>query len=235
MPQYESADKKPRKIKPIGADGHRGRMFTKFLNTSDCDMLPRDIVEMLLYFSIPVRDTRDSAVDLMSRSDNNIRKLLAESPDYLQRTDGVGPSSALLLNLVGHIADRLESDTDNRKSFRTREEICQLFSENYNFPKTDELWVAFFDNAMRAIIHKFKSEPIELYAEDIYNLVGLSAKYHSNILALGRMSSTLTLYPTDRDTLICQYVKNSLAASQITLFDYFISTADETIAISEPY
>ncbi len=233
---YDNPNKKPRKVKPIGADGHRGRMFTKFLNTSDCDMLPRDIVEMLLYFSIPVRDTRDSAVDLMSRSDNNIRKLLSESPEYLQRTDGVGPSSALLLNLVGHIADRLESDSsDERKSYHTREEICQLFSENYNFPKEDELWVAFFDNAMRAIIHKFKSEPIELYAEDIYNLVGLSAKYHSNILAIGRMAASRTLYPTNRDMMICRYVKSSLSASQITLFDYFISTADDTIAISKPY
>ncbi len=235
MSLYENSNKKPRKIKPTGADGHRSRMFKKFLNAADRDVLPRDLIEMALYFSIPVRDTRDSAVDLMARFNNDIRNLLNATPSELEKIDGIGPESALLLNLLGRIATRLESeDSDDRPRFTTIDEICTLFMQNYDFPDGDELWVAFFDNSMRAIIHKFKSEPIEIYTDDIYELFALSAKYHSNTFAIARMSSTKSVYPTMRDNLIHQFIRSTLEGSPLKMLDYYIATADEAVPISRP-
>ena len=235
MSLYENSNKKPRKIKPTGADGHRSRMFTKFLNAAGRDILPRDLLEMALYFSIPVRDTRDSAVELMSYFQNNIRTVLNAPSSELEKIDGVGPESAVLLNLLGHIALRLESeDSDDRTRYTTIDDICTLFMQNYNFPEEDELWVAFFDNSMRAIIHKFKSEPIEIYTDDIYELFALSAKYHSNTFAIARMSSAKSVYPTIRDNLIHQFIRSTLEGSPLKMLDYYISTADEAISISKP-
>ncbi|MBQ8551595.1 MAG: hypothetical protein IJ428_02140 [Clostridia bacterium] len=236
MPTSDNTTKKPRKIKPEGADGHRSRMFTKFLNASDRDVLPRDIVEMLLYFSIPVRDTRDSAVHLMNCFDGDIRKLLNAPADILQETDGIGPSSAMLLNLVGHIADRLESeDADTRPRLSTTEDICGLFLDHYSFPSDDELWLAFFDNSMRAVILKFKDAPIEVYFNDIYELLRLSSKYHSQIFVLARMSYNNNVFPIAEDAMIIKFVTDMLQGSELSMLDYLIVSADEAISINKHY
>lgn len=125
----------PRKIKPIGADGHRKRMIAKFITAYDKDLYKRDLLEILLFYSIPVRDTRDIAVNLMQENGGNIYKVLDSPADKLCKVNGIGPKSAALLKTAGIIVKRTASgntkdDTSNGKNYLNFDDIMKLLKED---------------------------------------------------------------------------------------------------------
>ncbi len=236
MPLSERPPKKPRKVKPDGADGHRQRMFDKYLTTIDRDVYPRDVIEMLLYFSIPVRDTRDSAVHLMKRFNNDVQALLNADPKILQETEGVGPSSAMLLNLVGRIGSRLKcEDSDDRPRLMNLDDIFAYFSKRYTNTESDELWIAFFDNSMHPMAYKLKEDTIEMYADDLYELFRLSAIHHSSYFILVRMDSERCISPTITDSQIADYVENSLGGSELIMLDYIIMSTEKIYSLRKRF
>lgn len=233
MPASESPAKKPRKIKPDGADGHRGRMFDKFLAAGDNDVLPRDIIEMLLYFSIRVRDTRDTAVHLMEKFDNSTDKLLAASQDELTSLDGVGGASAMLLGIVGSTVKRLCAEpNDMRKTYKTIADIRELF-----YPLREELrgnitCAACFDSAMRPITAvKLKNDILTDSREDIYSLVSFAAEYHSSSIAVARISNAASDYPTAQDIAAAKHIEKVFDAVGLQLVEYFVISRDEAIQV----
>lgn len=229
MPSSEKPIKKPRKIKPDGADGHRQRMFDKFLNSMENDVYPRDVIEMLLYFSIPVRDTRDSAVHLMARFDDDVQQLINSEPEALQEIEGVGPSSAMLLNLVGRIGERLgHEDSDDRPCLLSLDDISSYFAQFSQGLSQDELWAVFFDNSMHPISHKLKTGAFELYAEDLYELIRLSSIHHSSSFILVRIDCDHCSLPTSTDSLVSRYIIGSFGTPDLRMLDYLV-VADQNI------
>lgn len=75
--------KKPKKIKPEDADGHRERMRERLFNALAHLIPARYVLEMLLFYVIRVADTRDIAVALYRRFNKKIRNTLEADPDEL--------------------------------------------------------------------------------------------------------------------------------------------------------
>ena len=144
----ERSAKKP----PIEADGHRTRMAKRFFKTIDYDIDERETLEMLLYYSIPRADTRDTAIYLLQRFGTLSRVLHSEEYRLID-VDGIGSKSAAFLRLMGEAADRIDTPLDPPQPEyfdKTSEELIELFRQHAeaetNVPAT---WIAAFDTCMR--------------------------------------------------------------------------------------
>ena len=80
--------------------GHRERMRKKFL--SGARFADHEMLEMLLSFSIPRRNTNDIAHRLLEEFDNLDGVFLADY-EQLIAVRGIGPKSAFLLKLLGRL------------------------------------------------------------------------------------------------------------------------------------
>lgn len=65
---------------------------------------PHELLEMLLYFSIPQKNTNPTAHALIDHQ--SCLQLLESDTDQMQQADGVGPSSALLIKMAGIFSRR---------------------------------------------------------------------------------------------------------------------------------
>ncbi|MBQ2765449.1 MAG: hypothetical protein IJF48_00495 [Clostridia bacterium] len=230
--------KKPRKVKPVGADGHRARMFERFLGARGNDVSPRDIIEMLLYFSIRVRDTRDSAVDLMERFDGNIDRLFNATPENLCRTDGIGKTSALLLGVVGDMADRVGALEDEDEDICGRhiegDELGEVFLGRHDGARHDVTWAVFFDSSMCVIcIEQAKDAPLDADGDDVFSLISRASRYHASAVAVARMSSDYICYPTMADFKLAQKLETLFASANLELVEYYIVTADDSFGVKK--
>ena len=86
-------------------DGHREHVRQRFLKNGLDAFADHEVLELLLYFAIPRRDTNPIAHALMERY-GSLSGVLSAPIEDLKRVKGVGESAATLLCLAGQIERR---------------------------------------------------------------------------------------------------------------------------------
>lgn len=89
--------------------GHRGRMAAKYRSGGADVMADHELLEMLLYYSIPRVNTNETAILLLRRF-GSLNAILSAPLHELTAVEGVGEKSARLIRLCGDIALRAERE-----------------------------------------------------------------------------------------------------------------------------
>lgn len=103
-------------------EGHRSRMKERFLATGLEGFSDHEILELLLFYAIPYRDTNPLAHTLIHRFGTWMQVVNADYRDLLE-VPGVTPHVASLLTLVGRTASRYYRDI-------TTGNVVQLFDSD---------------------------------------------------------------------------------------------------------
>ena len=88
---------------------HRGRVRTRFINEGFQSFEDHQILELLLFYAIPYKDTNQIAHRLIEMFGSFSAVLEAEVPDLL-KVNGVGESTATLLRMMPELAQRYFHD-----------------------------------------------------------------------------------------------------------------------------
>lgn len=94
---------------------HRQRVRNKYLKSGIDNFYDYEILELLLFFSIPYKDTNEIAHRMIENFDS-LSGVLDASAEELQKIDGIGENSAALLKLVRDIALRYNTDKIAQKT-----------------------------------------------------------------------------------------------------------------------
>lgn len=90
-------------------EGHRQRMKERFLQEGLSHFSGHEVLEMLLYYAIPYRDTNDLGHTL-ENSFGSLAKVLEADYQDLIKVDGVTPHIATLITLCGQLARRYQRE-----------------------------------------------------------------------------------------------------------------------------
>lgn len=86
--------------------GHRERLRTRFADAGERGMPDYELLELILFRSIPQRDVKPIAKALIARF-GSFAEVLGASPERLQEVEGVGESVALDLKIIEAAARRM--------------------------------------------------------------------------------------------------------------------------------
>ncbi|MDB5512521.1 MAG: hypothetical protein JWR08_2004 [Enterovirga sp.] len=87
-------------------EGHRRRLRARFAEAGDSGIPDYELIELLLFRSIPRRDVKTIAKRLLAKF-GTFAEVLAAPPQRLQEVEGIGDSVALDLKIVEAAARRL--------------------------------------------------------------------------------------------------------------------------------
>jgi len=106
--------------------GHRERLRKKFLNGGFDSFLPHEILELLLTYSIPRKDTKQLAWTLLKKF-GSLNDVLDAKKEDLLKIKGLGPASIVLFKLTRNImrAYSLEK-IKSRKEISTPENLLEF-------------------------------------------------------------------------------------------------------------
>ena len=97
-------------------EGHRKRMKERFIKSGLDDFAPHNILELLLFYSIPRGDTNPVAHRLIDTF-GSLSGVFDATPEELAKVDGVGENSAILISMIPQIARKyLEDKADTATS-----------------------------------------------------------------------------------------------------------------------
>ena len=94
---------------PCEHDGHRKRLKARFIKSGLDDFEPHNVLELLLFYSVPRKDTNPLAHRLINRF-GSLSGVFDAKPEELMKVDGVTENTAVLISMIPQAARKYLED-----------------------------------------------------------------------------------------------------------------------------
>ena len=94
---------------PCEHDGHRKRLKARFIKSGLDDFEPHNVLELLLFYSVPRKDTNPLAHKLINRF-GSLSGVFDAKPEELMKVDGITENTAVLISMVPQMARKYLED-----------------------------------------------------------------------------------------------------------------------------
>lgn len=132
-------------------ENHRERMRQRYRIEGPDGFSSHELLEMLLYYSVPRGDTNGTAHALLEQN-GGLWGVLNAQPEVLELTDGVGEKTAMMLRLMGDLIRR--SAIEQRPQpprLDTYNKVRAYMEPYYLGLDRERVYALMFDNRMRLI------------------------------------------------------------------------------------
>lgn len=157
---------------------HRARMQERVARDGLTSLAAHEVLEYLLYFSIPRRDTNPLAHRLIQHF-GGFCQVLDASEEELMQVQGIGPASARLLHSFRDVARfyQIQKHKEHPVQLRNAEMCCEYIRPLFNDPKREEFYMiamnddyvplkpSFIENAEKRLAKLDKFFPDEAQAQ----------------------------------------------------------------------
>ena len=136
--------------------GHRERMRERVARSGAGALADHELLEMLLYYIHPRRDTNETAHELIEEC-GSLSSVLEAPDEKLCRVSGVKENTAIYLQLLGELSRRYvlaktQSDADPMQVvYDDRAKIASLMYPRFLGVGTERMYAILFDGSMRLL------------------------------------------------------------------------------------
>lgn len=209
---------------------HRQRLRERYLKCGFESFADHELLEMLLSYAIPRKDTNGIAHALLDQFGSLRNVLLAELPE-LTAVDGMGESSAICLKLHLEMLRRtLKDETKSRTRYDTVIKLAKFLCPQFVCATNEMVYAMLLDNGMR-LLECFKvTDGIVNAAEVAVRRIAERA-YHmhaANVVLAHNHPNGLSI-PSLQDIEFTDCLNESLRTLGIVLVEHFV-IVDERFA-----
>ena len=161
-------------------EDHRQRLREQFRAVGLENFPPHNVLELLLFYAIPRRDTNETAHNLIDHF-GTLANVLDAAPEELCRVEGVGEASATLIAFAGQLARRyLAEQTGEKKlNFHSSQDFHSYVKAKFMGQRTEIAYLFCLDNAGR-LLNECKVSLGTKYAVSLDNRTLLETAFHHN-------------------------------------------------------
>ena len=213
--------------------GHRERIKNKFKKEGLKPFLDHEVLELLLTYSIPRKDTKKLAWDLL-KNFGSLSGVLDASYFELQKAKGLGPQSAMLINVARELITRYSYDViKKRRSISNQEELYNYCITHLQNKKQEFFEVLFLDIKTRLIATEILAEGnIDRAAISPRRFVELVLKHGARYVICVHNHPSGDPSPSNEDSLITVKLKDVLEILSVTLVDHIIIGAGKIYSLA---
>jgi len=207
--------------------GHRGRLREKYANSGAKALRDYELLELLLSFSIPHRDTKPYAKNLMA-SFKNIRIVLEADLPTLQTLGGLPPQSALHIRAMGDLYRLgLQEEFKRGRVIGTPDDVASYLKERIGSRSREVFTAVFLDHRNHLqefeILQEGTVDHTAFYPREILKR---ALDLHATGMILAHNHPAGSLEPSEGDKQLTRQVQTAARAMGITIHDHLILTAE---------
>lgn len=212
-------------------DGHREKMRQRFMTGGLDAFADHEILELLLYYAIPRRDTNPIAHALMERY-GSLPAVLAAPMEDLKRTEGIGESAAVLLHLVPQVCRRARlAQVGEDQVLNSSERAGAYLLECFDGESREVIYQLCLDRKGKLLACKRLGEGSVASADlDVRRLVENAILTGASAVILAHNHPSGVALPSDWDYTATMRVRAALNAIGIELADHIIGRGMETLS-----
>lgn len=205
------------------AEGHRARLRVRYRLHGDAALQDYELLELLLTFAIPRRDTKLLAKKLLERF-GTLAGVFESDQATLEEVDGIGHQTATLLSLIRPLATRfLKGRPSGKTLLRSTADAAAYFQAKLKGLSEEEVHVAFVNtkNAITATecLQRGIVDQSVVYVRKVIERA-LANKASGFLLAHNHPSGDPT--PSDQDRELTRALKAAASAVGVRFLDHLI-------------
>ncbi len=215
-------------------DGHREKMRQRFMTGGLDAFADHEILELLLYYAIPRRDTNPIAHALMERY-GSLPAVLAAPMEDLKRTEGIGESAAVLLHLVPQVCRRARlAQVGEDQVLNSSERAGAYLLECFDGESREVIYQMCLDRKGKLLACKRLGEGSVASADlDVRRLVENAILTGASAVILAHNHPSGVALPSDGDYTATMRVRAALNAIGIELADHIIVADGDFVSMAD--
>ncbi len=208
--------------RPIGVDGHRGRLRDRLLAAGPDALADHEMLEIVL-FALPRRDTKSLARALLSRFGSFGRVIAAPVQDLLT-IEGLGEAGAAALKSVHAAALRLlRAEVIEQPVLNNWERLMAYLAAEMSRERIEQFRVLFLDSRNRLLADEAQQRGTVNHTPVYPREVAKRAlELHATALILVHNHPSGDPTPSREDIAMTEQVRAAAAALSIVLHDHII-------------
>ena len=214
--------------------GHRNKVRQRYYETGFNGMADHNVLEMLLFFGIPYRDTNEMAHELIARF-GSFSGVLEADINNLITVKGMTENAACLINMILPLYKRYMEDISKRKPvFSSKEEISEFARSLFLDTNDERIYALAYDTSRRYIGYKCIGEgDIRSSKVDIRKLSAFVLEIKATGIILVHNHPHGIALPSHEDIESTKYIYKILEALKVRLLDHIIVNEDDYISMAE--
>ncbi|MCF8085582.1 MAG: DNA repair protein RadC [Desulfohalobiaceae bacterium] len=207
--------------------GHRSRLRERFRKCGD-RMEDYEILELLLTYALPRRDTKTLAKELLHRF-GNLKGILAADPRELREVPGFGSGLESFWALWREFWARMEQqDLRPRTRVDCPERVAEAARRRLGYEPVESLWAALLDNKNRLItFHELRQGSVDHVPIQAREVLTPALEYKASALILVHNHPGGDPTPSGQDLELTRRLQNLASELGIRVLDHLV-VAEET-------
>ena len=218
---------------PSEHDGHRKRLKARFMKTGLDDFEPHNVLELLLFYGIPRKDTNPTAHKLINRF-GSLSAVFDARPEELMKVDGITENTAVLISMIPQLARKYLEDKSNAvNAISGFDDIGTYLMPKFVGRTVETIMLAALDNKNKII-------SCSIIAEGENDRASLSKrKVMEEAIRVGATRVVLAhnhprgfAMPSKEDIHLTEEVYALLRTVEIELVDHIIFAEDDFVSLA---
>ncbi len=216
-------------------DGHRDRLRKKFLSNGIEALAEHEIVEMLLFYAIPRKNTNELAHVLLDQF-GSIPNILETSFNSLKSVPGLGENGAcfikFILNLIRVYSE--EKEIVPKNNFETRKNLAKKLSKKF-LGRTDEIIAIMLIDVKKKILHtciinQGTFNKVEL---NIRKIIELVVVFNAAGILIAHNHPSGIAIPSREDIQTTQKLQSIFDTMNVEFIDHIIVADNDYISLRD--
>ena len=215
-------------------EGHRERKKRQFLENGLDAFQEHEVLELLLYYAIPRRDTNPIAHALLKKF-GSLDAVFAAPVEELKRVEGVGENAAALIHLILPLYRRIRiSAAEEETILNSVENVGAFFVGRFAGERTESMYQACLDAKGKLLnVQKISSGDVNFVHADIRGIVQNALLSRASAVVLAHNHPSGVALPSDADNAVTLQIREVLQSVGVVLFDHVIVADDDFVSLRQ--
>lgn len=213
---------------------HRSRIKNKFIETGFNSFAEHEMLEMLLFFSIPQADTNPTAHRLIEKF-GSLKGVFDANLDNLMTVDGVGSNSAILIKLFPALMREYNKQESRQMNALINNNSAKKYVENLFVGVPNEEFYVICLNAKSEVVDmkEMGSGTASKVDIQIRKITDYVIRQNCDRIIIAHNHPAGTSKPSDDDLRMTHKLFNSCVLNDIDILDHIIYSPSDTYSFAE--
>ena len=213
-------------------DGHRGRLKERFLNEGLDYFTDIQVLELLLFYCIPRRDTNELAHRLLERFGSLSQVLDARVEDLMQ-VEGIGENAALFLTLIIATGRYYEVDKNSDyKQLQSVAEFGQYLVPRFHNRTQETVFLLSLDAKCKVLNCQMVGVgSVNSAGVPIRRVVEMALAANASMVVLAHNHPSGLALPSREDVATTQRLAAALETVDVVLVDHLVVADDDYVSL----
>ena len=213
-------------------DGHRQRKRAQFLQQGLDGLADHEVLELLLYYAIPRRDTNELAHRLL-QTFGSLRGVFSANREELQQVEGVGENVAAFITLLPAISWRICRQEMQDCILDTVTSAGLFFLKMLTDERRELLYQVNLDAKGKVLNYRrLSSGTTAMTPVSVREVVENALHADASCVLLGHNHPSGVALPSEEDRQVTLQIRQALATMGITLKDHIVVADGDFVSMA---